>query len=397
MSDIFIKSVSCVIPGYTDSEDGALVSTSKILSNIKCLNTTNQRSFEDQFIKNHIGIETVALSNSSLEFCEKYWDNPKTTPQEVFNAAQSTPNKSLSQMVNKAMVGAVKSLKTKEASEDSRFIAHIHICGFFSPFMEFSLVKMRDSMNIGKSSLQTLFLQQGCSGLLTALNVANTLLAGSPKGSNVLITAENNMMIHAHQRCTRIARVDNINNWLWPVIFGEGAGAMVVGTVDVETLCPGSVFFSIDHTEQETIENEWRVFHNWIPEEKTTEVIIKAKEVRDTYMRGIKKYATRAIEWSQGLDSLFQVCLHESNPKMIVEMRKQLGVPSEMVPSISAQVGTLACVSAFSLLDLAVKGFGQQTEASIDHKQRSKIAIALIGEAGDKVIAGNICLSARSF
>jgi len=37
MSEFLIKSVSCIIPGYTDREEGQLIPTEEILSNIEKL------------------------------------------------------------------------------------------------------------------------------------------------------------------------------------------------------------------------------------------------------------------------------------------------------------------------------------------------------------------------
>ena len=41
MSEIVIKSVSCIIPGYTDPEEGELIPTEEILSNIEKLDVNN--------------------------------------------------------------------------------------------------------------------------------------------------------------------------------------------------------------------------------------------------------------------------------------------------------------------------------------------------------------------
>ncbi|MFB8118269.1 3-oxoacyl-[acyl-carrier-protein] synthase III C-terminal domain-containing protein [Streptomyces sp. NPDC055962] len=50
---------------------------------------------------------------------------------------------------------------------------------------------------------------------------------------------------------------------------------------------------------------------------------------------------------------LHRLCLHESNPRMLAEVATGLGAPDETVHNISATVGTLAGVSAFTLLEEA--------------------------------------------
>ncbi len=55
--------------------------------------------------------------------------------------------------------------------------------------------------------------------------------------------------------------------------------------------------------------------------------------------------------------------------------------------SISAKVGTLAAVSAFSLLDEALAAH----RAGVD-PARDAIVRALIGEAGNSVVAGHLSL-----
>ena len=96
--------------------------------------------------------------------------------------------------------------------------------------------------------MQTLFLQLGCSGLFAALELAKCILSEVPAfGKNVLITADNNMM-KAHQRCERSATTNNINEWLWSAIFGEGVGCRIVGNHKVKDTSNErrNLYFTVD-------------------------------------------------------------------------------------------------------------------------------------------------------
>ncbi|KJU81629.1 hypothetical protein MBAV_006178, partial [Candidatus Magnetobacterium bavaricum] len=103
----------------------------------------------------------------------------------------------------------------------------------------------------------------GCTGIISTLNLAQALLnSENDYDSTVLITSENDMMVHAHQRCTRYATVDNINHWMWPAIFGEGVGALLVGKASTILRNDNQIEWVIENHFLETVENDWRVTHH---------------------------------------------------------------------------------------------------------------------------------------
>lgn len=396
MNELFLKSISTIIPGYSKGYDGELITTEEILSKIREENSDNQ-SFDNSFIRHKTGIESVAFTKSSAEFVRKFWDSKKrASAMEIFAASQSKRNDSLYELLEISVRRCIEDLSFKDPEfSPNSIVGHLHISGFLNPWMEAEFAKIRQKNGVGLNRpVQTMIIQQGCSGLLTALEAGRSMLAGTAPDSNILITADNNMMVHAHQRCIQKANVKNLNQWLWPAIFGEGVGAIIVGRglPKIRNKKDSSIYFSIDSVEQEIAETDWRVQHNWHPNDLTTAVYIKAKEVTTTYLKFISSNATRAVEKSGGLDELFRLCLHESNPRLISIMKNQLKITSdEMTPSISNKVGTLACVSSFSLLDMTNRAFIKTGEAS----KKTKIALVLLGEAGGSIIAGNICLTAK--
>lgn len=402
MKELFIKSIDCIIPGYNDPELGELISTEEILSNYKDLDniSLSKKDFDISFVKNSLGIESVSFSKCNAEFSKKFWySKTRSSISELFSASKSTPNSSLFNALEKSIKNCLIDLDEKETDFGKKnIVAHVHISSFLFTYMGYELARIRKSLGISlENPLHTIFFQLGCSGILTALEYVKVILAGYPDGSNVLITADNNMLIHAHQRCNRDARADNMNDWLFNTIFGDGVGALIVGTNNYIENKPQSksLFFSIDHFEKEIIENDWRVNYNLSPENRTSSIVIKAKEVKDTYIKGIGKFTTKAIEKSAGLDPLYKVCLHESNPKMIKLMQNNLNIPENMIPTISKHVGTLACVSSFSLLNMAFKEYTNDFKLNKNERNKSKFALSVIGESGGDVTAGNICFSAK--
>ena len=86
---------------------------------------------------------------------------------------------------------------------------------------------------------------------------------------------------------------------------------------------------------------------------------------------------------------LHRLCVHESNPNLVAHVASTLGA-SNVVHSISAEVGTLAAVSVFSLLEEALRSHGSHGEG--DGGARDAIVCALIGETGNSVVAGHVAL-----
>lgn len=357
---MYIKAISSTIPGI-NPKYGELYPTKKILEAI----TREESNLDPLFIQKACGIKTVALTHDTLQAVKE--KNPYAR------------NNTLYEMLDNSIGECLTQLTEKEGSGDSKIKFHIHIIGVSEPIVEFRIKAIRRKYQLSPD-ISTFFISQGCSGFLEALGLAKVILA-SEKEANILVTAENNMITHIHDRYTRYANAENLDHWLWQVIFGEGVGAAIIGNSDKSPKC--GRFWKIVHFEKRIACDDWRVtemFHNGKPQ-----IYIKAREVRQTYLKSIPEELIRGVSFFEENKNIAYI-LHESNPKILQKVINDMGMGLEDIPSISAEVGTLACVSSFSLLD------------RVNIKQHAKdcytnIVMALIGEAQGNISSGFICLS----
>ena len=351
---MFISSVSSIIPG-DNNNFGQLYPTSKILDRIRSTD-----DFDVDFIEKNVGIETIALSNDTISYIE---GRTKGVPR----------NNSIYQMLDSTVDYLINQSAEKDPSLNIKF--HIHITSGTDPWIINKINKILLAKNID-TKVKTLILQQGCSGILEAIDLAERLIG---EDEDILITAENNTIPHSHQRFNKFAHRKNMNEWLWASIFGEAVGGMIVSKKNTANS------FQIIEKNKFVACNEWRVTEK--VENNQSKVVVKAKEVKKTYITSMSKIVNKAHE-EHGLFSKY--LFHESNPKMIQYLRKFFNINSRKNVSISSKVGTLACVSSFTLLDRinyekASRGFNKVSD-------KDKILLAAIGETGGSVIAGHMVL-----
>lgn len=396
VKSLIIKACTTVVPGFgkAGAPYGQLLKTSDLLT--RSLSLAQQKiegggNFDPHFIAKKIGVKTVACSNSTLEVCQKLWDNPeKYTSQTAYALSQSTPNVALYKALESSVASAIAIAKDGVLDAQFKISAHIHIVTYTALNVEYELYAIRKRLNISPDRpMSTIILQQGCSGILPALQFAESLIASfsDKEKQNILITSENNMMSGAHQRFPLMERPNGINSWLWGIIFGEGVGAMVVSGSE-KNLSAKNVAWGVDSLQSEIIENNWRVCPE-VQDGGYKTISIRAREVSETYMRGVSKHAKIAIDSAGGLKDIFRVCFHESNPMLLEKVRKEAGVPSGLVPTLSADIGTLACVSSFTLLEKATQEFQKNS----DNDSSNKLVFGIIGEACGRVDVGHMVLS----
>ncbi|MBS0358940.1 MAG: hypothetical protein JSS53_06715 [Proteobacteria bacterium] len=399
LRSLIIKACTTVVPGFgkMGAPFGQLLKTSELLTrsfSSEQQKTIGKSDFNSHFIGNKLGIKSVACSNSTLAVCDELWTNSeKYTSQTAYALSQSTPNSDLYKALETSIANAITMAKDGVHDAQFKISAHIHIVAFAVADVEDHICSVRRRLGLSLSSpITTIILQQGCSGILTALDLAKLLVSGfpEPEKENVLITSENNMMLSAHQRFPFIERPNGINSWLWGAIFGEGVGAMIVS--GSEKNLPLGVSWKIDLLERETIENDWRVKLE-SQEAGYSTVSIRAREVSDTYMRGVSKHAKIAIDLAGGLDNIFRVCFHESNPMLLEKVSQSVGVNLNIVPTLSAEVGTLACVSSFTLLEKSTQEFKLLASQGKPLLEAKKLVFSIIGEAGGRVDVGHMVLS----
>lgn len=390
---------------------GELVPTEVILRHLASAESLADNSFNTEFVKNRLGIESVAFTQCTLDYCREIWGNKdKYTPSSAFAASQARANKTLYQMLSQALAECKSQLQTSQEKSSSLQISrHIHIVTFVQPTVEYELNKIPLENGISQDkTLSTLIIQQGCAGILSAIELAHSFIKASndPSAEHVLITCENNMLMSAHQLLGGAACTNNINEWLWSAIFGEGVGAIIVGGHKVEhpirlkfnpaainsTGKQTTINWLVCQLSKEAIVEDWRVVLQLNETRNHSSVIIRAREVSETYLKGVTKHAKAGIENFKGINNIFQVCLHESNPNLVQTVANNLGISLARVPSISTKVGTLACVSAFSLLDKANREFIKELNET-ENLLEQNLVFSLIGEAGGRVDAGHLCLS----
>jgi|GEM_PF-4704704 len=390
--NLIIKDVVSIVPGFGEAgkDFGELITTEEILDRMMASGENGKRRIKNDFLKSKLGIESVAFTHATKDFCRKEWNqNPRANRTDLFRSLYGRENTTLYEMLATAIRKATKSLANGNLS--SRIAGHIHIVTYAQPSLEYELQKIRRDLELYiEDSSPTFIIQQGCAGLFSAIKLAQKLLSSSDvdHSDNILITAENNMMTHGHQRAALTDDHSSIDSWLWPAIFGEGVGAMVVGRSDEQKQAAS---WTIDSIFDEIVETDWRVKSSWNQDLDTTEVVVKSSAVKQTYLKNIAKQSRLAIENCQGEENIFRLCLHESNPRIVRRVADTLNFPHEKVPTISAITGTLACVSAFSLMDIATSDF--EKASTLSYLSGDKIALGLIGEACGSVRAGNMTLS----
>ncbi len=386
MNNFYIKDIDCLIPGFNAKEHGILMDSEEMMAGMKSINDNiTGKPFDISFVKNNIGIESLSLTNKTATFIRKN-RNKDIQKSEFYALSQSQENDDLYDLLKLSIKNCLKNIDIK----NHNIVGHVHLTGYLFPFLEIKMFNIRKELGI-QENIHTLFMNQGCSGLFIVLNYVQKMLEGYPKGSNFLVTSENNMLPHSHIACLKDARIDNMNDWLMNCIFSEGVGSMLVGSLAENEQCSSKIFYAIDEIETEIIEHDWRVTYKMDSDDKMYKVVIRAKEVKDTYLKGVRKNLVKSIKKCGGLDNMYGLCLHESNPKLINILKNEYNLPDKLVPTISKEIGSLGAVSSFSLLNI----LNNKLENDFD-SQKEKIGMALLGEVGGEILAGNMTLTLKN-
>ncbi len=352
---------------------GTLINTSDLMAKMcdpKCTDNV-----DDHFIKEKLGIGSIAITHSSLALCNRIWTE-KAAMREAYQLANSEPNIEIYDMLELAISNAI--YRAKVNPKEIKF--HIHISGMMHPNGMFLIRNVLKKIGLN-SEVNSIVLPQGCAGILSAIKIAQLMLGTEDGCGEVLVTAESDMLLHSHQRGAGRKSTENIDSWLWASIFGEGVGAMILGYADRKK--GSKPAWQIENFHEGIAELDWRVTATWDDAKMISEMMIKARAVKKTYLKSIIEHAKEIIDDCGGIEELGNLCLHESNPNIVRLVSDSLGVPREKVPVISDKVGSLACVSAFSLIESAMSSAANNPDAL-----NKKIGIAVIGEAGGVVRSG---------
>ena len=396
---IAIKGARAVVPGYgaEGSRFGSLVPSRAIISALrprrKSRSGLGPQAAEDlpaSWLQSLLGFESIATTHVTRAAA----DDMVASGLE-WNAAAKTGripafNGDVDAMTARAIAGALRQYdegRCKPVDRARSIRGHVHVSATSSVRTPYALLDARRATGCHKPGLPIWNLLSGCSGLLFALQQARFLLqeeeAGRDEDAFVVISCDNDLLpfVHTRARCPA-DRDENIDDWLFQAIFGEGAGAIVVGHAD-----RAGGDWVIEDMGWSAVADDWRV--RMSSDDGSPRMIVRAREVAATFREHVPHAARRGLQ-ALGMPSfrgLHRLCVHESNPKLVAHIASRLEAPSDIVHSISAKVGTLAAVSAFSLLDEAL-----EAHRAGGDPERDAIVCALIGEAGNSVVAGHLSL-----
>ena len=395
---IALKSARAIIPGFGPEGEpfGQLVPTSEILAGIRprrpSLRPSSQENTPDLppgWLERLLGFKSIATTNVTHEVANAAIESGLAWDKLGAELVRPAFNADVDAMLTLAVQAALadyRRLCHDDFSASRSIVGHIHIAATSNVHTPYALLEARAESGCHKPGLPIVNLLSGCSGLLFAMQQARFLLletaALRDDDAFVLITCSNDLLpfAHARGRCPT-SRNREIDEWLFQAIFGEGTGAIIVGHAH-----RGGGDWIVEDLGWEAVTDEWRVTMTR-GQGADSSMLIRAKQVSATFREHVPRVARRGIE-ALGVDvtQLHRLCVHESNPNLVSQVAAKLQAPASTVHSISPLVGTLAGVSAFSLLDEALRSYAA---APSEH---GAIVCALIGEAGNSVVAGHLAL-----
>ncbi|MFL0028475.1 3-oxoacyl-[acyl-carrier-protein] synthase III C-terminal domain-containing protein [Streptomyces sp. NBUL23] len=386
-----IKSARAVTAGYGPHGEpfGRLVPTEELVKDIapKRPGKSPDGGAEDvaaSFVREKLGIRSVATTHHTDALTAQTLAGGDTS------SSRTVFNPDIDAMTTQALRLAVGDyLAHSGRAEGGRgsLAGHIHLSWSSDDRQMFALAEARREVGWHTPGLTSLHLLSGCAGMIEALNYAEYLLyhsaARDDEDAVVFVTASNDLSAIAHTRGPAEAPGnEDLDQWLFPAIFGEGAGAIVIGRPD-----PAGDGWMVKDWAIEPVTEDWRV--TMPPEQDIPHMVIRARGVGATYRTNVPLAAQRGLQAlgdGSGFGDLHRLCLHESNPRMLTAVATGLGAPEATVHSISATVGTLACVSVFTLLDEALHTHRHTPNAP------DGLVCALIGDVAGSVAAGHITL-----
>jgi 3-oxoacyl-[acyl-carrier-protein] synthase III len=384
-----IKSARCVTAGYGDEGRpfGRLVSTEELVEDIapKRHKRGSREAVEDvsaSFTRDKLGMASVATTHTTDSLTAQTLTGGAGSARALFNPDVEAMT---TRALHLALDDYARSSGRDEARPDS-LAGHIHVSWAGDDRQMFALAEARREVGWYRPGMSSLHIVSGCTALIEALDYAEYFLqrsgARDDENALVFVTASNDLSSIAHTRSPYPApENENIDEWLFPAIFGEGAGAIVIGHAD-----PRAGDWVVKDWGDEPVTEDWRV--TMPPDQTTPHMVIRARGVSATYRTHIPLAAHRGLDALEldTFDDLHRLCLHESNPRMLAEVAAELGAPPATVHSISDTVGSLAGVSVFALLDEALHAHRETPNAP------DSIVCALIGDVGGSVAAGHVSL-----
>ncbi|MER0429611.1 hypothetical protein ABR748_36315 [Streptomyces microflavus] len=245
------------------------------------------------FVREKLGIRSVATTHHTDALTAQTLTGGDTS------SSRTVFNPDIDAMTTQALRLAVGDyLAHSERAEGGRgsLAGHIHLSWSSDDRQMFALAEARREVGWHTPGLTSLHLLSGCAGMIEALNYAQYLLyhstARDDEDAVVFVTASNDLSAIAHTRGPAEAPGnEDLDQWLFPAIFGEGAGAIVIGRPD-----PAGDEWMVQDWAIEPVTEDWRV--TMPPEQDIPHMVIRARGVGATYRTNVPLAAQRGLQAS---------------------------------------------------------------------------------------------------
>ena len=205
--------------------------------------------------------------------------------------------------------------------------------------------------NLGAGKAVAFDINAACSGFLFALDTAAIYLEHNRWKHALIIGAETlSKMMDWTDRSTC-------------VLFGDGAGAAVLSSVDEEGFL--SMVQGSDGSRGDVLNCNARITRNPFTaatDEKTDYVAMNGQEVYKFAVKTVPEAICNAVEKSGlSMDQIDLFLLHQANYRIIESVAKRLGQPMEKFPTNLQECGNISAASVPILLD-NVRNHGMLTK-----------------------------------
>jgi 3-oxoacyl-[acyl-carrier-protein] synthase-3 len=281
------------------------------------------------------------LTNADLEKIvdtTDEWIIQRTGIKERHISDKDTPTSALAA---KAAVLALEAAKV--AAEDIDFV----ICATVTPDMMFPSTACLVQAKIGAAKAVAFDISAGCTGFVYGLELARSLILADPKRKVLLIG------------CEELTKITDWTDRSSCVLFGDGAGAVVLAEVDADrgilsTFLGsdgnlGDLIFqpaggSLSPASHETVDGKMHV------------IKMAGNKVFPHAVRKMGDAATKALELAGvSQDQLDVLIPHQANFRIIDAIGRQLNLPMEKVYINIDKYGNTSAASIPIALDQAVR------------------------------------------
>lgn len=181
-------------------------------------------------------------------------------------------------------------------------------------------------------------LQNGCSGVGPALNLARGMVASGMCDTILLVTS---VWGGAYRNVPAAAARNDINIWLSGLLFGDAAGAIVLGGSN-SGLDRGIGYFEILQQAQHTDPDTWIAAVN--PDPAGDYITINPAAAKALF---IDKFAETVDKMGLRIADLDRIVIHQPNSNVVAQMNQRFrDVMRVPIVDVANRYGNLVCSSA---------------------------------------------------